>query len=753
MSMKAIKLAVASLLAAAVLVGGFVSEALAGQPPETEWTLDGKTLKSSGGWQFNNVTLSGSKITLSASMTVGTETSLDFNAPITDASGNSYVIINMDSFFTAANAKKLTDGIWLPESLESVGSYKTQNLTAPIYFPDVMENVKIASYGFYKSKISNKVTLGDQATAADAAFSQSTIPDVELGTSCAVGGLFAQCKSLTNFISHASELSIGGYKMQQCTALKEYHFACYPTLTANWNSGSKTGTGVRTFVPEKNDQWKAVIDGAKFKSWAECTESERSAYLTAFGEDADQPLGYTTSPYATWLLYELSQGGASLTIDASPKQYGTVEPGYGVLENVSEEIPCSVTESVALDAGRLFQAKGWTLDIWQDGWVQIDAGEGTSYVFTPSGLDGFRLSWQWEAVAYQVKVAGVPPEKSVTINTSPDFQDCFKPGSTFSATAIGDGFVRWVGAPDGVDASQRTISFTVSGATTIYPCYSTDWVYDGTYLSNGDWKFRVNLNGTRITINPNNVVVGVGKYLDFNRPVTDGAGTDYTIVDMGSYFNGANPSAALIGGIVLPATLETVGMYTMQNFTSPIYFPDVMENVAVSKNGFYKSRIASKVTLGDHASADEGAFTDTTIPDLEIGRNCTVGGLCADCSSLTNYVSHANELTMGTDTMKNCTALKEYRFACYPKFSTGWNKNSKTGTGVRIYVPRRDAEWKSVRKSAAFTKWAKCSEEQTKAYASVFGATAEIPWGYTTGPFGCWLLGQGEGWGLSVVVR
>ena len=718
----------------------------------TEWIISGTTLSTTGGWKFKNCAVSDAKITLGRSwdVTKGTETTLDFNDPIIDAGGTVYSVIDLSDSLNGNTT--LTDGIYLPRTLTSVGGYKMQNVTAPIYFPDVLEDVAIAANAFPNANIVTKVTLGDNATAGDAAFAGSKIPDVELGKNVKNAGLFANCKSLTNFISHATELSINAWKMQNCTALKEYHFACYPTLQGNWNGGSKTGTGVRTFVPEKNDQWKAVIEGTGFTPWAGCSTAQTNAYIAAFGADATVPLGYTTSPYATWLLYEPSQGGSSLTIEASPKQLGAVEPDYGVTEGLTATTPCSVTVSYAQDGDTLLQAKGWTFDIWQDGWSPQDRGEGTSYVFTPAGMESFRLTWQWEPVAYRVKLVGVPAFASVTVGTEPDLQGNYSIGSPYSATANGEGFVRWAGVPADVDASQRTISFVVSNAVTVSPLYAVGWTYGNGYISNGDWSFPVTLDGTRITIGTYNPVVGSGRYLDFSTPVTDAAGNDYSIVDMGGYFNAGN-AANFAYGVVFAKTVECAGDWKFQKCSSPITIPDGNCLKSIGSGAFSEANLVGAVKLLKLESLAGSAFSGSSIRSVEFGKGLTsIVGL-AGCKSLTNFVSRAKELRIGDWQMENCTVLREYRFACYPSLAASWNAGSPTGTGVRTFVPRGNAGWRAKMNAATFTTWASCSTAQTSAYFAAFGADAEIPKGYTTSPYATWLLEYDDGAGLKLLFR
>lgn len=758
-------------VACALIGGGGISPAWA------DWHVDGSMLKEvvaeGTPWIFN-VAVSGTDLTLKTISQRGDATYIDLDAPIEGG----YSIIKIPYSGSPFHNNKTLGGLTfnLPRTLQTTEAWVCDACTATILIPEENAIASLGQGSFRSSGLSGKVALSGNVTFGSnnsaGILESSAIQELVLGKDIAICPLYLckKCSSLTNYTSSALVHTINAWALQDCKNLKEYHFASYPTLNSNWNNGAKTGTGVRTFIPDTDANWDAKIRATTFTPWEKCSSTYSNDYFTAFGQDATPPLGYTTLPYATWLLYEPKESGASLLIDGDPEPYGSVNPDYGMYEGVSSGLPCSA-EEYSGEGSALWRVTGWELDVWQtpqEGeektWVPVDSKSGTTYTFKPQGNDSYRLLWKWEPFGYQVSVSHIARIASVITNAAGSVQGFYVPGSTASFTANGEGFVRWTGAPPGVDASQRTISFVVDRPVALVPLFANDWTYDAAAktISNGDWTFPVSANGTRLTLHKSGVVVGGCNFIDFDRPVRDGNGVVYAIVNPGDYgdcyfYNLA--STGLENGIILPATLETVPPWAFQRFKSPILLPEKNAVVNLGVGAFSESGLTGKLMLNGHVSfdpikgAEDGAFYSSAIQSVELGEDVAnyPWATFQGCLSLTNYTSRALSHTISG--LRDCANLNEYRFACYPALESNWNKGAKTGTGVRTFVPRGNADWRAKMKQGTFTKWAKCSDANKDAYFAAFGAGAEIPKGYTTSPYATWLMEYGPGNGFILIVR
>lgn len=742
------------------------------------WQVDGNALTEVVAvgvtpWIFT-VTANGQMLTLKGISQIGDGLRVDLDAPI----DGGYSIVTIAYSTSLFGKRKDIAGrtVVLPSTVQTIADWVFEECPAAFILPEDNSITSLGGCAFISSGFCGKLKLDGNvifgAVLNKGICRSSSVEEVDFGKDITTYSkcMFQNCYSLTNYISRSLTHTIPDWAMENCTALKEYHFACYPALGSNWNSGAKKGTGVRTFIPEGNVDWDAKLRAGTFTSWAKCSPTQIDDYFATFGEKAVIPLGYTTSPFATWLLYEPRAKGSSLNIEGEPAQYGNADPIYGLHEGLSTELSCSVDEYSVVD-GILWQAKGWRLDCWtvsQDGivktWVEVENGIGHSYTYRPRGDDVNRLSWLWEVVGYRVGLS-VARYASIVTNDAPVVRGYYAPGSTASFTAVGDGFVRWVGAPDGVDASQRTIAFVVDGAAELTPIFARDWLYDATAktISNGDWTFPVTARDNRLTLRASNVAVGGCNFIDFSMPVRDDKGVAYAIVSPGSdchdcyFFNRA--TEGLENGIVLPATLETIPAWAFENFAPPIWLPErnaikELGGCAFVSSGFRgKLKLDGNVAFG--AVDNMGICRLSSVEEVEFGEEITTCPKCMfqRCASLTNYISHAPTHKIPAWSLEYCSALKEFHFACYPNLEANWNSNAKKGTGVRTFVPRKNEGWRAKMQEATFTPWASCSDAQTNAYFEAFGVDAKIPKGYTTSPYETWLLEYADSAGLKLLIE
>ena len=764
---------------ALVAAGASVQVAQADEVSLPGWQVDGNALTEVVAvgvtpWIFT-VTANGQMLTLKGISQIGDGLRVDLDAPI----DGGYSIVTIAYSTSLFGKRKDIAGrtVVLPSTVQTIADWVFEECPAAFILPEDNSITSLGGCAFVSSGFCGKLKLDGNVTFGAVMnmgiCRNSSVEEVDFGKDITTYSkcMFQNCYSLTNYISRSLTHAISDWSMENCTALKEYHFACYPSFGSNWNSGAKKGTGVRTFIPEGNADWGAKLKAGTFTPWANCSQAQTDDYFATFGASATIPLGYTTSPYATWLLYEPREAGASLAVEGEPARYGNADPDYGFLEGLSSSIPCSVDEYSVVD-GILWQTKGWRLDLWtvpQDGtektWVEVESGNGHFYTYEPHGDNANRLSWLWEIVGYRVDVRHVAHYASIVTNDAPTVQGCYARGTTASFSALGDGFVRWAGAPAGVDASQRTIAFAVDGAVELTPIFVRDWFYDATAqtISNDDWTFPVTASGTRLTLRASNVVVGGCNFIDFSMPVRDDKGVAYAIVSPGSdcddcyFFNRATDG--LENGIVLPATLETIPAWAFENFAAPIWLPERNAIANLGGHAFIRSGLCGKLKLDGSvvfgACSHNGIFTDSSVEEVELGKDIITYTGCAfqNCRSLTNYISHALSHTIPSWSMENCTALKEYHFACYPVLQSNWNSGAKKGTGVRTFVPRGNAEWRAKMQESTFTPWANCSDAQTNDYFTAFGSGAKTPKGYTTSPYETWLLEYSTRSGMMLIFK
>lgn len=738
------------------------------------WEYDSTSkLLTGDGWELTANVANGTDLTLQSLKTISPQTTiLDLSTPI--AGGYRIVTLSAGTALFAGRTADVISKIILPASVKTILPWAFEDTAGEITFPEDNNLAVIGDGSFYNANIpslvlgkNGPVSLVDNDHAGS--FYRSCLKDIVLcaDITAVPHGMLKTCNLLTNFVSRSKSLSIASWSMQECTSLKEYSFECYPVFSSNWNYGSKTGTGVRTFFPADNVEWVNKTKESTFKLWEKCSDSERNAYFSTFGEEAEIPLGYTSSPYGTWLLpREKSLGEASrLIVKGSPEGYGLPMPGYDThLYSKGEDFECSAPEYCA-EGEYLYRCAGWRLYRFDDvdfEYVQIQSGDGTSMAYTPQPGATYMLQWQWEEAGYKVdsETCSRNPAVSVIANSSPDIQGFYSHGSTAVFSAVGENFQYWLGAPEGVDASRRTISFTVSAPVFLIPYFRNEWTFDPatSTIDNYYWRFNTSLsNGKELTLNSVNQTNRMN-VVDLSLPIAGGYEIT-TIKESTSLFKARK--ATVMSEIMLPATLRKVNGWALQDCAGKISFPDGNSLTNLSQGSFMKSGLAGKLELGVrspvyiHAADTSGVFNGTKLADIVLGRHVSAVplGMLKSCKALTNFVSTASSLSIASWSMENCTALKEYRFACYPTLSAKWNSGAKTGTGVRTFIPVNDPQWGEIMGASTFTPWEKCSASYVSSYFSAFGNDAEVPLGYTTTPYATWLLRNCISTGTLVLIK
>ena len=122
-------------------------------------------------------------------------------------------------------------------------------------------------------------------------------PDIH-GTA-SYGNLTKKCGNITNLTLRADSFTIQAYSMESCSKMNTWTFNGYPTLEAKWADGVSFGKHVRLFINKANSDWQAMLKSDAFTPWV---SADQTTYFANFGADAQVPLGYTTKPFAAYVL-------------------------------------------------------------------------------------------------------------------------------------------------------------------------------------------------------------------------------------------------------------------------------------------------------------------------------------------------------------------------------------------------------------------------------------------------------------------
>ena len=203
----------------------------------------------------------------------------------------------------------------------------------------------------------------------------------------------------------------------------------------------------------------------------------------------NQENGYVGYPEIE-VVGEVDRETPTLLVVGDPTDGGTVEPGYGI--NVFFEgmvSACSVWTNA--EGSVAYRCAGWKLyRLEADGSYVFDpsapnatgTGRSFDYVLPDSG-NCWKLVWQW-APTYHVAVSSTAGGTAAVEGET----DYFAPGETATVTAVPTaegGPVVWTGdQPFGLNPTNRTVSFAVTGPTAIKANFEgATWVSDSDELN------------------------------------------------------------------------------------------------------------------------------------------------------------------------------------------------------------------------------------------------------------------------------
>lgn len=676
-----------------------------------DWTFDpGAMTLTDGVWTMNVRSVDGTELTLSTIKEAGpTDSAIDFTQPVADG----YSIVSI--YGSDSKAFKYKDAsyaaeIRLPATLKRVENYAFQGCKIPITLPEENALVSVGDASFQLSAFAGTLVLNDGCTLGSNAFGSSAVKTLVVKHKHKTGlPPTGALPELTKLVLAGEGFTFAAKGLNGIYAkLTDFDFTDYPTFAKNWGTGVLVNNKLRFYIPTANEKWETKIAGSGFTPWTEC---DQTAYTDLYGTAGEMPFGRLTSiensgSNGIWIFYKSSgaKTGATLVIDGEAENLGAPEPAYGTVEGVTEKTTCTAPQTVA--AGEvLWACAGWTFAVWNDAekvWVASQTGETSSFVYEPTEGEMAKLVWAWTPVAYKVTAETTLAGTAVTEVSTPDREGFYSPGTTASFTAEGEDFVRWVGVPAGVEATQRTISFTVTEPVQVKPYFRHAWTYDATVktLTDGFWSFTAAANGKELTIKSVKTASTL-PLIDWNKPIDD----DYTIVRI----EGGERVYDGVAEIVLPATLREVGSWAFQRATGTITAPEGLVLTSVGESAFWLSGLAGTVCLGEEVAE------------------------------------------LATGTFQSCQ-VNEWRFQGCPAFGTNWAAGALNGTGVRAFVPVEDVGWQAYLKAATFTPWAQCTAANRAAYYETFGADAQRPRGYTTAPLKMWLLSD-KVEGLTILVR
>ena len=737
-------------------------------------------------WKFA-ATANDDGVTMGAIEQTGSSRALDFNDCDADL-----VITEMKGPFhkmTLASA----DSIMLPATLRKIqNTYAFDSCEPTITIPPENALESIPYYCFGKANLKGDVVLPAVTFVDQYAFYQCTAL-----TSLTYGEGLRNIKqdslkelgnSFTNFVLLGAVTNIEQWAIHGARGLKQWTYSSYPNFTAKWCGDNDTyilqGTGVRAFVPMTDQGWKDVVaDALVFTPWASCTDTQRDQYFAAFGNGAEEPLGYTTRPMKMWLMRKpvVVTDKPHLAVAGVPFEYdpADVSPTYGDYRDIeADDLPMHLSAPRYFHDGKVLrETTGYTFETfdpesgdWADGTTVAEH----SFTYDPEGAPYNRLTWNWVEAGYLIDL-GVKPGVAVVTNAADQLEgDYWRTGSTASFTAVGANFKRWYGDIDTAQLTSPTVTLTVDGPKRLVPYFATPWTYDPTAgtITDGYWTFGVTAEGKELTIakmktvNPHHVVI------DFTKPVEGG----YEIVDI---LNGPDHSNLedrpidFTDELLLPKTLRRLHGWALYGFMPPVVLPpdNLITNIGgkafSSENDTKRCGLCGDIVLNKiERLENEGIYRCPNVTSLTLGKNLeeypsvyqgTQHDAAGHMTGMTNLVVKGAIKTLGIYAFCHNTVLSELHWASYPETcltlaSDGksyWCANNKSGTDVRMFVPRGNEAWDSILASDAVTPWKDCTPAQQDAYFTAFGPNARKPVGYTaslpmpvpvSSSFACWLL-------------
>jgi len=691
----------------------------------------------------------------------GTSTAIDFN----DADDDCVITRLRDTFY---QYKKINlDSVTLPKTLKTIlNTYALQDCTTTIYLPADNALEVIPKGAFRNSGLQGVVVLSNAVEVGKEAFYDcKSVTGVILGEGVrnVTQDSFKNVAALERLEMCGNVTNIELWAVHGCDKLAEWVYSSYPTFDPKWigDPSQRQGFNVRAFVPLTVYGWKAIVeDSSVFIPWANCDAASKSAYFETFGSGAEEPMGYTTKPMKMWLMKKPvpAQTRPRLLVTGLPVEYSPalVTPTYGDYREIpASELPMTLTASYSYDGDILHAVTGYTLeryDFENECWVDAVTVAERSFTYDPEGAPYNRLTWNWEEAGYTLKVMGLKEGTSVTTNAVDLLEGYWRKGSTASFTAVGDNFKRWYGDVDAAQQSARTILVTVDAPKRLTPYFESAWTYDADAktLTDGYWTFNATASDKELTITGVKTAHVTGILIDFTKPIADG----YVITTIGtSVFESKNASYA--DEILLPKTLRNVKSKAFYLCLPPIILPTDNQITNLGANAFclasgYSGGLTGDIVLEKIEVIDnQGLYYADKVTSLVLGKNLreypkNMQNDCVGfCRAMTNLVLKGTYMDLGQYAFCENSALTDWHWATYPnsiKHATRWYYGTKTGTGVRFFIPHNCAGWEEKIAADTFTPWASCTPAQQQAYYTAFGAQAVKPIGYTTQPMATWLV-------------
>lgn len=456
-----------------------------------------EVVDSGTAWKIKT-TVSGTKLTVTQVSVVGSATELDFSSSITKGS-TSYTIIGFadyaikskttitkvtlpstvttvakQAFYGCSNLETVTP--FLPDSVTSIGYQAfsgcpklTGDLRIMSSSPVTLNNGGSNQTGAFSSvPLIKSVTLGDGVTSiARGAFYNcsgitnivmtdnvtsfgiaafygcSGISSIRLSSSLTSIGdsCFGACSALTKITLPASVTTIGTQAFSSCGALVEIKFEGSKPSSFSTTALKLNGRGALTqrfLVPDNDTEWRNF-------SVTACSNNDTNTYINTFGNDGTvlkgkgAPWGGNTQFFAYYST--VAAGEHSLTVASVPEGLGTPDPDFGenIIDDADLPFECTADEYAEAD-GVLYHCIGSTLESYVDNaWVPSGVtnsyGNGT-YSYQGGAVSSHSLYWIYEPVAYQSSVSVPDGIGTVTIDTEPDANGYYAPGTVVEYGAV-----------------------------------------------------------------------------------------------------------------------------------------------------------------------------------------------------------------------------------------------------------------------------------------------------------------------------
>lgn len=699
-----------------------------------------------GVWTFDVVVLEDGLRITDVNTAGPTDSIIDFTQPFTD--GHAIVEVGTyNPFRGKSNDGTFAAGILLPATLKRVDGDGFRDCKIPITLPEVNSLEVIGSWAFAGSGLCGKVVLNGGLYSPDNGLLNSQVSELVYGQgihwpyvsgSFAIGSLTATLRKLTVL---DDDFTFGDRSYNKHSLLSDFEFAGYPTFVKNWSGGTKQ-TDCRVWIPRYNADWQRLLNAdytdwkpwpgqKKFVTWENCPDETKAEYTDVFGTDGGMPAGRISElPYAGypfWVFYraEPDSTGATVKIVGNPDKYGTVTPGYDTVYGV--QTGDSFTASQYAEVGDvLYGCTGWTLEMWDTGnadyWTVVTNAGTRSYNYDRATDAHARLTWLWTPAAYHVDASSPLDGTSIITNNAADLRGFYSVGATASFTAVGDDFVRWTGVPECIDATQRTISFTVDGAYKPIPYFRRNWVYHQSgktlTLTDGYWTFNVGVdNGNEITLKSFRTMSDI-PLVDLDKPVSDG----YSIIQVGvnnGYMFNAEPFNNRSGEIILPSTMKVIAPWAFSRVKSNITLPEHNSLTNLGNSAFYMANLTGRIVLKNlkNSLLYGEDIRNTLITAVEFGEN-------PPYLQRLSFQANPN--------------LTEIVMPVKAEAEDGWNSGN-VAANTRYLVRPDDTGWAAViADTSTFTPRRDCTD--LNSYYEKFGADAIRPLGYSTAkPFPGWI--------------